>query len=70
MEDIRCHRTTRYLAKLYLDTWLLKQNSVESSKLQLMGITSIKLAIKVRECLIQFNETFEYPVAFAIRATG
>lgn len=51
MEDIGCHKTTRYLAKLYLDTWLMRQNTVPSSKLQLLGIASIKLAIKVNGVL-------------------
>ena len=70
MEEIQCQRVTRYLAKLYLDAYLLSAKAVPTSQLQRFGISSIKLAVKVHPHSIQFNESFEYPVAQAQQSTG
>lgn len=70
MEEIGCQSITRYLAKIYLDTFLLQQASVPTAQLQLVGIAAIKLAVKVFSALTQFNESFDYPVATAIHTTG
>ena len=62
-EELRCNRTTRYLAKLYTDTSLTLVDDIPSEKLQLLGIASIRLAVK-------FNESYDYPASLAITNTG
>lgn len=47
MDEIGCQGITKYLAKKYLDTYFMMQNSVPTESLQLFGISAIKLAVKV-----------------------
>jgi hypothetical protein len=70
MDEINCQPMSRYLAKLYLDEYFLSVASVSTDHLLLYGIAAIKLSVKVRIDLMQFNESFDYPVAVARLTTG
>lgn len=47
MDDMRCSRPTKYLARSYLAVYLNSVSVVKLSELQLLASTSIILAVKV-----------------------
>jgi hypothetical protein len=44
---MNCQPMSRYLAKLYLDEYLLSVAFVSTNQLQLYGMAAIKLSVKV-----------------------
>lgn len=70
MTQIGCQGVTKYLAKIYFDSYLLQQTTIAPERLQLLGIAAVKLAVKVICHIIQFNESCDYPVACAVTSTG
>jgi hypothetical protein len=47
MKEYGCQGMTGYLAKIYLDRYLLQQNDVTTDQLQLLAMAALKLAVKV-----------------------
>lgn len=48
VENLNCHKTTKYLVKCYLTQYISRQSHISCDMLQPLAVTCILIAIKVR----------------------